>query len=158
MAALRLRAISPVIAAVILIAVALLIAIAVANWVLGLSTGLTTTEQIVILADSYINESGTTDYVYLHIRNDGSRQVKIVKIEVVGIGSSENVYSNETLNGLIQELEGAAWRANDPININSEAWVGASISGDYKIGKSYQVRVYTDTGNVYDTFLIAKTS
>ena len=131
----KMRAISPVIATIIIVAVAVALAIAVVGWIMGLWSGFTGTETLQIYPDSYIDAG--TGVLYLHVKNTGGGTAEIYKIEVSGWATSISTRippGNET---------------TIPVNIDTTQ---VSISA----GTAYQVVIYTKAGNSYPTTVWAK--
>ncbi len=126
------KGISPVIATVIIVAVAIAIAIATAAWIMNvwgtISGGI---EMLKIYPDSKIYDNGT---VVLHIKNDGSATAIVKKIEVVGIGVDPNPTGDTHIDA-----------GKDGI---IKAKVGQCIAGAF-----YLVKVYTESGNVYQAHI-----
>ncbi|MEO3994011.1 MAG: archaellin/type IV pilin N-terminal domain-containing protein, partial [Desulfurococcaceae archaeon TW002] len=80
------KAISPILATVILIAVTLVIAIGVVGWIMGIWGTLGTVETLQILYhDSKLKANGA---ITLHVRNTGTASAVIYKIEIVGVGTA----------------------------------------------------------------------
>ncbi|NAY90100.1 MAG: hypothetical protein GU347_05255, partial [Desulfurococcales archaeon] len=75
------RAISPIIATVILVAVTIALAVGVALWFSGIIGGAGSHEQLLVLPDGYITNSTPTT-VNIHIRNSGSVDSQIISIKV----------------------------------------------------------------------------
>ena len=124
------RGISPVIATVIIVAVAIAISIAVAGWLFGLWGSFGTTEQLTVMPDSTL--SGTT--LVLHVKNTGSKSAVITKVEVVGL---DTVATTVTL----------AQGADSTITI--------TLNNAATAGTQYLIKVYTDSGGVYQGYVVA---
>jgi len=73
------RGISPVIATVILVAIAIVISIAAAFWMTGLLSSFTTYEVVKIVA-SYASKSGNNYIICVNTTNAGSMNVTITNI------------------------------------------------------------------------------
>jgi len=137
------KAISPVIATVILIAVTLAIGVAIAAWVMGLWGGMGGTETLKILPNSTltVKNDGTVE-LKLTIKNDGTRDAKVVGVEVV-VGARVCKLSNPFTT-----------------TISAGAMVTGTATGTCSgltPGASYTVKVITEAGNVYQTMLVAYT-
>lgn len=132
------KAISPILATVIIIAVTLVIAIGVIGWIMGIWGTFGSTESLQIYPDSYINVSKTPK-MYLHVKNLGTAAAVIKKIEVIGVGSVSNLNLSTISPGKDVIISG---------NVNNNTIVTA--------GASYQVKVYTAAGNVYSAVVQAK--
>ena len=126
------KAISPILATVILIAVTLVIAIGVIGWIMGIWGTFGTTETIQIYPDSKLYSNRT---IKLHVKNTGTAAATIFKIEVVGVNSTTT---------------------DTTLTPGQEATITANISGTITAGASYQIKVYTKAGNVYSITLMAE--
>ncbi len=127
------KAISPILATVILIAVTLVIAIGVIGWIMGIWGTFGTTETIQIYPDSKLYTNGT---ITLHVKNTGTATAVIYKVEIVGVGTSD--INDETL-APGQDTE-----------------ISASVDGTLTPGAQYQVKIYTRAGHVYSIVLTAE--
>ncbi len=139
------KAISPILATVIIIAVTLVIAIGVIGWIMGIWGTFGSTEQLQILPDSKLYSSGN---IALHVKNGGSASAVITKIEVVGTGYS--AVGSWTL------TPGEDGYLSDTSTVTSVSTT-VSLTGGNTLtpGASYQVKVYTAAGNVYSTVITA---
>jgi len=126
------KAISPILATVILIAVTLVIAIGVIGWIMGIWGTFGTTETIQIYPDSKLYSDGTIE---LHVKNTGTAAATIFKIEVVGVDST---------------------KTETTLTPGEEATITANIAKTITAGTSYQIKVYTKAGNVYSITLMAE--
>ncbi|MEM0084602.1 MAG: archaellin/type IV pilin N-terminal domain-containing protein [Candidatus Methanomethylicia archaeon] len=87
------KGISPVIATIIMVAVAIVISIAAAFWLTGLMGAFTTYENIRIMA--YASRSGNNYYINVTIQNIGSLNVTITQFNVGGMNAT-NVIPDKT--------------------------------------------------------------
>jgi flagellin-like protein len=138
------KAISPILATVILIAVTLVIAIGVIGWIMGIWGGFGATETIQVFPDSSISGSTLT----LHIKNTGTASAVIYKIEVVGL---------TTLTETVTADSSTVTLSSPGLTVSpgSEATITASVSNAVA-GATYQVKIYTKAGNVYSATVQAK--
>jgi flagellin-like protein len=135
------KAISPIIATVILIAVTLAIGVAIAAWIMGIWGGMGGTESLKILPNSTLTVNNDRVTLQLTIKNEGSRDAKIVGVEVmVGAGACKLTPDNKL----------SIIRAGAMVTGTTEG----TCSG-LTPGASYAVRVITEAGNVYQTMLVA---
>ena len=134
------KAISPILATVIIIAVTLVIAIGVIGWIMGIWGSFGSTESLQIYPDSNITITTSGAKLYLHVKNTGTATAVIKKIEIVGIATNTSGFSTNS------------------IKPGEETWVSLSVgaSTSYTAGTSYQVKVYTAAGNVYSAVVQAK--
>ncbi|MEB3764630.1 MAG: DUF4352 domain-containing protein [Desulfurococcales archaeon] len=128
------RGISPVIATVIIVAVAIAISIAVAGWLMGLWGTFGTTEQLQVLPNSTLN---TTNTFKICVKNTGSKTATITEIEFVGL---------DRVTGLAQSVE--------PGQVTC---VTGTLTNSPTAGAQYAVKVYTDSGGVYQGYVVAQT-
>jgi flagellin-like protein len=137
------KAISPILATVILIAVTLVIAIGVIGWIMGIWGTFGATETIQVFPDSSIS-SGT---LTLHIKNTGTASAVIYKIEVVGLGTAS-----------ITTVIGVTTTTGSEVIVSPgvEGTITASITTSAVAGTTYQVKIYTRAGNVYSATVQAK--
>ncbi|HLE75135.1 MAG TPA: archaellin/type IV pilin N-terminal domain-containing protein [Candidatus Bathyarchaeia archaeon] len=101
------KALSPVVASIILIAVTVAVSIAVAVWMGALSTGFMQTEQLTITSATITGASTTNSTIVLGVRNTGTSSVTIGQVWVgtTQIGSADLTYglsSGSTLNSNLQ--------------------------------------------------------
>ena len=136
------KAISPVIATVILIAVTLAIGVAIAAWIMGIWGGMGGTETLKILPNSALTVDGDRVELELIIKNDGSRDAKVVGVEV-GVGARVCKLSNP-----FTTIRAGAM----------ETGTADGICSGLTPGASYTVKVITEAGNVYQTMLVAYAS
>ncbi|ABM80201.1 archaellin/type IV pilin N-terminal domain-containing protein [Hyperthermus butylicus] len=142
----KIRAISPVIATVIILAVTVAIAIAVIGWITGLFGATTSgTEQLIIYPDSKLYCYTSSATAILHIMNKGTADSVIDKIEIAGLGTTDSF----TVNGqTVDEYT---------LTRGSDATIEATISSTCTAGASYQVIVYTKSGYMVSTVIVAET-
>ncbi len=141
------KAISPILATVILIAVTLVIAIGVIGWIMGIWGTFGATETIQVFPDSSINSSNKL--LILHIKNTGTASAVIYKIEVVGLGTA----SITAVTGVTTTTGSAG--SEVIVSPGVEGTITASITGAVA-GATYQVKIYTRAGNVYSATVQAK--
>ena len=136
------KAISPIIATVILIAVTLAIGVAIAAWIMGIWGGMGGTETLKILPNSTLTVNNNQVTLKLTVKNDGSRDAKVVGVEV-GVGARVCKLSNPFT------------------TISAGAMVTGTATGtcsELTPGASYTVKVITEAGNVYQAMLVAYAS
>jgi len=126
------KAISPILATVILIAVTLVIAIGVIGWIMGIWGTFGTTETIQIYPDSKLYTNGN---ITLYVKNTGTATAVIYKVEIVGVNTSS---------------------INDMTLAPGDTEISASVNGTLTPGAQYQVKIYTRAGHVYSIVLTAE--
>ena len=129
----RMRGISPVIATVIILAVTIAIAVAVIGWITGLF-GATTggTEQLQVMPDSKLFSNGT---LILHLRNSGSADAVVYKVEIVGVGSQATTVT---------------------VTKGTDTTITVSGFSGITAGAQYTIKVYTQSGNVATATIVAE--
>ena len=133
------KGISPVIATVILVAVALVLAVALAGWVMGIWGGLGSTEALQI--SGYLNKTDTTT-VYLNatIINKGTAPANITNI----------VLTDDTGKAVSTTVTGGIIVAPGDTNTTGSGYDVKFSGASVAVGKTYVVRFYTSSGNVYE--------
>jgi len=152
-----LRAVSPVIATVIILAVTIAIAIAVVGWVTGLFGATTSgTATLQILSDSYIYNCSEGTYVVVHVRNSGSATAHIYKIEVRGVGMSTSIANSTTYSGGKPSITTTS--DNVPVKPSEDKYVAVLLSSKYvSPGTIYTVYVYIkESGAPLSTTIVAQ--
>ena len=126
------RALSPVVASIILIAVTVAVSIAVAAWMGALTIGFMGTEEIRITNAEFASD-GTAD---VYVKNTGTAAVTIEEVYVNGVAAES----------FTQDPTGA-------IGANDEVTVTVTPSADFVDGNSYQFKLVSSKGNpfVYTT-------
>ena len=120
------KALSPVVASIILIAVTVAVSIAVAAWMGALSIGFMDTEQITITNAQFNTTSGT---ITLTLSNTGTTDVLITSAVVNG----DNASVPET-----------------SVTKNSEGTdVVVTVTGGVASGSTYQIRLLSAKGNYF---------
>ncbi|MEL9996999.1 MAG: archaellin/type IV pilin N-terminal domain-containing protein [Sulfolobales archaeon] len=135
------KGISPVIATVILVAVALVLAVALAGWVMGIWGGLGATEALQI--SGYLNKTDTsTVYLNATIINKGTASANITNIVLIDeTGRAVSSSSLQEIGGIIVAPGGT--------NTTGPTY-DVKFDANVAVGKTYVVRFYTSSGNVYE--------
>ncbi|MEM3874417.1 MAG: archaellin/type IV pilin N-terminal domain-containing protein [Candidatus Bathyarchaeia archaeon] len=142
------KALSPVVAAIILIAVTVAVSLAVAIWMGALTTGFMATEQLSFIDCTYAND---LSYVDLTLKNTGSGSLTISKILING-------YLNTTNPGWTVQTSGAdaTLTPNEVVVIRVSASgypVSAGIvSGKFDRGANYAFTVITSKNNQFGPY------
>jgi len=121
------KALSPVVAAIILIAVTVAVSIAVAAWMGALTFTFMKTEELKVTYADF----GTADEVTLTVQNTGTSKVTVSEIWVNGVKS---------------------WgETEDPVTIDPGATDSTSfvISYSWEAGKKYEFELRTPTANKF---------
>jgi len=118
------KALSPVVASIILIAVTVAVSIAVAAWMGALSIGFMDTEQITITNAQF---DDTNDQITLWLSNTGTTDVMI---------------TSAVVNGDNAQMTGTSVAANSE---GTQVVVGAPVES----GDTYQIRLLSAKGNYF---------
>jgi len=139
----KMKAISPIIATVILVAVTIALAVGVALWMSGLIGGAGSREQLKVMPDStlQVDDSGSLQKLSLHLVNTGTADSKIISVTFNGI--------NQQISSpiIVKAGGGTTYLVFTPGNFTSATALTA--------GATYEVKVYTEAGNVYTQDLTA---
>ncbi len=124
------KALSPVVASIILIAVTVAVSIAVAMWMGSLSTGFMQTETIQLKNAAFQPGSATTGSVQITIRNTATSAVTI-----------SSVY----LNGVTISTTNPA----TPLVLQPNAQSTLNFTSAITAGNNYEIKVVTAKGNPF---------
>jgi len=149
------KAISPILATVILIAVTLVIAIGVIGWIMGIwgSLGGPSESLVVTGGGTGVGKDGKL-YFSLTIVNKGSGTAKLSRIEVSGIGSTTTYCGSgvtevdqcSSLTTPLDQVEIPPGRSDTILTAVGQGYTCVA-------GATYNVNVYTQAGNVYSTVI-----
>jgi len=135
------KAISPILATVILIAVTLVIAIGVIGWIMGVWGSIGGPSENLVVTGGYTKCSGGNKLeISFTVINKGTAEAKITRVEVPGFGHTDTGITCDS---------GSTIKAGGTASCSVE--VSSSTSATCMVGASYDVRVYTEAGNVYLT-------
>jgi flagellin-like protein len=138
------KALSPVVASIILIAVTVAVSIAVAVWMGALSTGFMQTEQLSITSVIFDNDGGTppvNDQIVVQVSNTGTTSVKIEQVWVNNI-----------------QIDVATAVAYDGTKVQSDGTVAGNAKGGtvtityaatWTTGDSYQLKLVSAKGTTF---------
>ncbi|MEM2537423.1 MAG: archaellin/type IV pilin N-terminal domain-containing protein [Candidatus Bathyarchaeia archaeon] len=125
------KALSPVVATIILIAVTVAVSIAVAAWMGALTFTFTSTEQLQITYVDFVKSgSSPTNTIHVRVRNSGNAPVTITEAWVNGVAAT---ISNSTTT----------------INANTAAILVVQMSYSWSFGANYQVKLLSSKGNQF---------
>ena len=136
------RGIEPVIAAVILIAIAVVVAIAVIGWIMGLWGAVSTPREQLSVTGLNLTISKNGNVTYLMITNSGGVAAEITSVSVSGIACTSSIEDDEDDYRIIKPGESMT--------------VKVKLQGCELIpGAMYTVIVYTKAGGAYPTVVKA---
>jgi len=120
------KALSPVVASIILIAVTVAVSIAVAAWMGALSLSFMGTEQITITKLEWKGPNASFD---ITVKNSGTKDLTITQIQV-----------NYGTTGITQQPAGL------PMQLKTGVEVKLTVTYQYTNGSSYDISVVTSSG------------
>jgi len=139
------KALSPVVAAIILIAVTVAVSIAVAAWMGALTFSFTTTEQIIYTGNAWATPSGTTvSNITLTIKNTGPAESSIASVKVDGT----------TTGVTVKETNGAAVTFPKAMAKGVEWSFVVIITGNFQRGTQYSFTVVTSKGAPFGPYTL----
>jgi len=131
------KALSPVVASIILIAVTVAVSIAVAAWMGGLAGGFMQTEQVQVDTQTFtVATEGNSGSITVTVRNTGTAAVTISAAKINGVSAAL----------VTQTLE-----PNAHANVTLTAPSGITIEA----GNNYQVTIITSKNNQFSASGIA---
>jgi flagellin-like protein len=116
------KAISPVVASIILIAVTVAVSIAVAAWMGGMSVGFMQTEQLSITNVAWTGSGAT---ITVSVRNSGTTDV---------------VLNSATVNGITAPITGS------PVTVAKNTAADVVLTSAWVSGNSYQIKLVSAKG------------
>jgi len=127
------KALSPVVAAIILIAVTVAVSIAVAAWMGALTFTFMQTEQVSITAMTYNGDSNSANnYIVLAVKNTGSSKLTLSSVTLNGeTHLAANVTFSPATSGELQPGEAGT------VTLSNATWVS---------GNTYRVILQSSTG------------
>jgi len=135
------RAVSPVIATVILIAVAVALGIAVAVWAGALTSSLQKTEKLVISAYPYFDGTNATQDLVLSVTNDGASSVTVTQVQLNGVPIASG-------NLKVTSSFSAGWALSSGVTGTLTVYNAAAVLS-LKDGVQYPLTIVTAAGNSY---------
>ncbi|MEM3765597.1 MAG: archaellin/type IV pilin N-terminal domain-containing protein [Candidatus Bathyarchaeia archaeon] len=134
------KALSPVVASIILIAVTVAVSIAVAAWMGALTFTFTSTEQLQIVDVEFVKSNGgaASKYLNVTVRNTGSSPITINSAWVNGVLATIKRDSDESAtNGAVT------------IKANENSEIEIEMTTSWSPGNTYQVRLASTKGNQF---------
>jgi FlaG/FlaF family flagellin (archaellin) len=147
------RAVSPVIATIILVAISIVMAIAVAYWALGIGNSFTKFEKIQYTSTTYALPTETGWTVYMDVKNTGTATATITSINLNGLpisaypaeGQPVATFTATIAPGDSQTVSVTLSSTEAGINGAAHSWVSGMTVG---------VDVNTAAGNSYPTTVL----
>jgi len=131
------KALSPVVASIILIAVTVAVSIAVAAWMGALTTSFTGTSSLTV-TNMQFTDDGAANIIVLSIKNTGTNTVTISQVRVNNHAVATTDFSAAT-----------------SLSMDSGASETVTISGTYAnwvAGNPYKIDLYDSTGQVVGSY------
>jgi flagellin-like protein len=125
------KALSPVVAAIILIAVTVAVSIAVAVWMGSLSFNFMATENLSITKVTFASNNATTSLATVSVRNTGTTDVIITDASVIGYNVT------------------AATVASTTIGEGTSGTVSLTLTGWWVAGNLYNIELLSSKGNQF---------
>jgi len=130
------KALSPVVAAIILIAVTVAVSIAVAAWMGALTFTFMATEQITYTNYQWDN-TGTIEWFYFTVKNTGSSDLSISSVRIDSVAAAS---VNPSLSTPYLLTKGSSVSFN------------VTRTGNFASGVSYEFTVLTAKGNTFGPY------
>ena len=127
------KALSPVVAAIILIAVTVAVSIAVAAWMGSLATDSMEVSELTIVYLDFISGDASTGKIAVHVTNPGTSDVTVHRIRVNG-------------------EEAGTWSAGNSTTVDSSQSDTFTITQLVEAGKKYTVTIYTNDGTMVGSY------
>jgi flagellin-like protein len=132
------KALSPVVASIILIAVTVAVSIAVAAWMGGLSVGFMQTEQLSLATPAFT--AGSPGSISIVVKNTGTSAVTVSSMAINNVGAAFNVTSTP---------------ATIAANGQATFTITPDASTPIALGNNYQIKITTSKNNPFSTSAVA---
>jgi len=119
------KALSPVVASIILIAVTVAVSIAVAAWMGALTFTFMGTEELRIIKVEFL---GNGAYINVTMKNTGTSPITLSEIWVGGTKE---------------------WTTGDTLSANEQKIIRVNLSTNWQQGNNYEIKVVTSKGNQF---------
>jgi len=133
------KALSPVVASIILIAVTVAVSIAVAAWMGALTFTFTAVEELTLPTNAEVIFNGTTPdnkCVYLTVKNTGTSKVSIVDVRINQQSYKSQVIKPENF-------------ATSGVSINPASSQTFGIKLDWQAGYKYRIEFVTSSNKIF---------
>jgi len=142
------KALSPVVASIILIAVTVAVSVAVAAWMGGMTLGFMQTEQLKVNNPTF---DTATNAATADVTNSGTQSVVLSKVQINGQDVTQYA-SITTATGTVQLSNTYTLKANEVETINIA--IGANAP-TITAGGNYQITIITSKGNQFSYSAVA---
>ncbi|MEM3727861.1 MAG: archaellin/type IV pilin N-terminal domain-containing protein [Candidatus Bathyarchaeia archaeon] len=133
------KALSPVVASIILIAVTVAVSLAVAVWMGGLAFTFTKTEELKITGADWVAPSGGSKYVNISVSNTGASAVSVSKVYIDNVQYSVAGYSGFTYDS-----------STGSYTLAKGASGVLKVTFPWSSNQKYTIALQTTTGNKYE--------
>ena len=141
-------ALSPVVAAIILIAVTVAVSIAVAAWMGALTFTFMSTEQITYTNYLWDNTGSTVDWFVFTVKNTGSSDLSIQDVRVDGIAPLSASYSTQTST----PYTWTSFTTSYLLTKGSSVSFNVTRTGNFAHGTNYEFTVSSTKGNIFGPY------
>jgi flagellin-like protein len=127
------KALSPVVASIILIAVTVAVSIAVAAWMGALTFGFMGSSSLTITSVDFLPNGGSglsNNYMVLHVKNTGTKQVTVAQVKINNIDYTSSINATASTVTYGPAITGT-------ITINNLNWAN---------GNPYKIDLYDSSG------------
>lgn len=135
------KALSPVVASIILIAVTVAVSVAVAAWMGGLSLGFMQTEQVAFGTPSFTVGDATSGSVTVNVKNTGTSAVVITEVYLNGVA--------------VPDASITAPAGGVSFTVNENDAVTLTFTSEIGAGYNYEIKVVTSKNNPFTITAIA---
>ena len=137
------KALSPVVASIILIAVTVAVSIAVAAWMASLAGRQMTTEEMSFISYQWASPSNTTvDWIVLTVKNTGPSDLSISEVRIDGVSCTTN---SMTVGGVSKPYP-------VPLAKGESAVMNITRTNGFTRGIPYEFTVHTSRGNSFGPY------
>ncbi len=145
----NIKAVSPVIATIIIVAIAITMSIAVAYWMLGLGSSFTKYEKVEFTT-AYVDVSGKEYVITMNLRNTGSAAATIDPTQILYNGKPSSAYDGwEPVTNPVEAFTMDPGQSKNGITITLN---GAAIEDEdspWQSGMSVEITLHTTGGKDY---------
>ncbi|MEM2688516.1 MAG: archaellin/type IV pilin N-terminal domain-containing protein [Candidatus Bathyarchaeia archaeon] len=138
------KALSPVVASIILIAVTVAVSLAVAVWMGSLTTGQMQTEQLSFISHQW-DTVDTVDWFVFTVKNTGSADLSIQDVRIDGVPAASVKYKTTS--------DWQDFSASVPLAKGELVSFNVTRSGGFAHGITYEFTVITARGNTFGPYV-----
>ena len=143
----NIKAVSPVIATIIIVAIAITMSIAVAYWMLGLGSSFTRYEKIEF-TNAYVIGTEGNYTIFIEVKNTGSASATIAPASTIYNGKPQGFYGNASF----------IWTPNEMVPLepgeSGSLQVNMLAVDEMRSGMTLEVTVRTTAGKEYPKVIV----